>query len=191
METPIYVLSIDENDYISGVPEIGIVSRPAHESNFHAFSKVQKYQLSVQSQERQILGGAFIIPDLPIPRYDEEGKLYHVVFPKEVVKKIYEKSRGKGRKMIFNFEHNQNRRISASIYSDFIIDSQLGIDTPKWHKPLDDGTWFGFVHIDNKEDFEFAKANTYGFSIEGMFQEIHIKDEEEEVINKLREIIKN
>ena len=192
MQYPLYILDIDDNEELSGVDAVGMVEMPAIEKQWMAFSKSKvKHQFDVVDDSRQLLGGAFMIPDLPIPRSDEKGNLYYVSFPAKVIAKIVEKIKSNNTKLSFNFNHNPKEGVDAFVYNDFIIDSKLGILTPSWHSTLPDGTWFGYVKVKDKEAFEFAKAHLTGFSIEGMFSEIKLKDDEDIIIEKLRELIKN
>lgn len=178
MEIPLYILEGEEVD------TIGIVEQPAIERGFMAFS-AQK-QIQVFSEERQLLAGFFMIADLPIPRINpENGEKFYVAFPKKSIFRIVERLKSKGQSIKFNFNHNNGQPIEAYVVSDFIIDSQIGISTPKGFQDAPDGSWFGVVKVPNKSDFEFLKKNTTGFSVEGTFSDVKEIQEEEIIIEKL------
>jgi hypothetical protein len=72
------------------------------------------------------------------------------------------------------------------LVGDFIVSEKMGMQAPDWHQKLSDGSWFGFVKIKDKDDYEFAKENLTGFSVEGIFDQIKYKDVEEEIINEIK-----
>jgi hypothetical protein len=74
--------------------------------------------------------------------------------------------------------------------SHFIIDSKLGVKTPEGFTPAKDGSWFGFVKVDNEQVWEKVKSGEIkGFSVEGYFNDHKLIDAErnvyEEIKNKL------
>jgi hypothetical protein len=74
--------------------------------------------------------------------------------------------------------------------SHFIIDSKLGVKTPEGFTPAKDGSWFGFVKVDNQQVWEKVKSGEIkGFSVEGYFNDHKLIDAErnvyEEIKNKL------
>jgi hypothetical protein len=182
MEFPLYILEGEEVD------TIGIVEQPAIEREFMAFSKQPMVQ--VFSEQRQLLAGFFMLADLPIPRINPEtGDKFYVAFPKRSIFNIVEKLKVNNQNIKFNLNHDNGTKIEAYVISDFIIDSQIGITTPKGFKDAPDGSWFGVVKVPNKDDFEYLKTHTTGFSIEGSFSDVKEIEEEEIIIEKLIEKI--
>jgi hypothetical protein len=182
MEFPLYILEGEDVD------TIGIVEQPAIEREFMAFSKQPKVQ--VFSEQRQLLAGFAMIADLPIPRINPEtGEKFYVSFPKRSIFNIVEKLKANNKTIKFNLNHDSGKKIEAFLFMDFIIDSQIGITTPKGFKEATDGSWFIVPKIPNNEDFEYVKNNMRGFSIEGSFTDVKEIDEEEIIIEKLIEKI--
>jgi len=174
MEYPFYLLDIDENDEIHGVDTIGLVDRPAIEMGWQAFAQtdIKPLKFEVQDEAEQVLAGALMVANLPIPRTDENGNIFYVMFTPKTIKKIVEKIKTENTKIAFNINHDDGRRIEAVLVGDFIVSEKMGMQAPEWHQKLSDGSWFGFVKIKDKEDYEFAKENLTGFSVEGIFDQI-------------------
>ncbi|MCZ2129461.1 MAG: hypothetical protein LC109_04260, partial [Bacteroidia bacterium] len=189
MDKPLYVLDIDENEEIVGVDAVGLVEQPAIERAWMAFSKV-KTHFEVVDEVKQILAGALMVADLPIFRRDEAtNREYYVTFPAKTIFKIVERLKKSNLKLKFNLDHNPKNEVQAFLMNDFIIDSKMGVATPRGHKELPDGSWFGFVKIVDRKQFDDIKSGKTGFSVEGYFNEIKIGDiEEEKIQNQINKI---
>jgi hypothetical protein len=75
---PTYEIKFEEGK-VDGVFGISLVEDPAIQSNFIALSKQQKIQLSTIDNEKRILLGAVLVPDLPIYR-NQNGMEFNIVF---------------------------------------------------------------------------------------------------------------
>jgi hypothetical protein len=187
MEYPFYLLDIDENDEIHGVDAIGLVDQPAIEMGWQAFnSGIKPMKFEVQDESEQILAGALMVANLPIPRVDDKGNVFYVMFTPKTIKKIVEKIKTENTKITFNINHDDGRKIEAVLVGDFVVSEKMGMQAPAWHQKLSDGSWFGFVKIKDKDDYEFAKDNLTGFSIEGIFDQIKYRDVDEELITEIK-----
>lgn len=192
----------------SGVSAIALVNEPAIESGWVAFNKakpeLKKYSIQLASQkgdlvpvegEQQMLFGAFMIPNIKIPRIDEQGKQFNVVFTKETIKKISEKFALSNINTSINEMHNNDMPVKGGVVQHFIIDSKNGINAPYGLK-LVDGTWAGFIKVADKNKWDaFIKTGIYtGFSVEGFFYEQPVKslsEAEESLFNDLlNEVLK-
>lgn len=163
---PVYKLTLSDSDELTGVEFISLVESPAIESNFVKFSKSQKVKLS-SDNIKQNLTGAFMIPDLPIYRFDKTHGEYYVVFDKEEIEKIASKFLKEQKTINFNYEHQTDSQINAYITETWFAgkndkSKDLGFDYPE-------GSWVGTVHIDDKDFWnnEIVTENVKGFSIEG------------------------
>jgi hypothetical protein len=192
MEYPFYLLDIDENDEIHGVDAIGLVDQPAIEMGWQAFnSGIKPMKFEVQDESEQILAGALMVANLPIPRVDDKGNVFYVMFTPKTIKKIVEKIKTENTKITFNINHDDGRKIEAVLVGDFVVSEKMGMQAPAWHQKLSDGSWFGFVKIKDKDDYEFAKDNLTGFSIEGIFDQIKYRDVDEELITEIKNNIQH
>ena len=148
-------------------------------------------EFSVINEEKRLLGGFLMTADQPIYRRDEDGSEYYVTFPASAIEKIVKKMAKKGKALTFNINHDDSQPAEQCyLMSHFIIDSKLGVKTPEGFTPAKDGSWFGFVKVDNEQVWEKVKSGEIkGFSVEGYFNDHKLIDAErnvyEEIKNKL------
>jgi len=169
MELPIIELFIE--DLEDGVETTALVLNPAIQKSFMAFNEQTALKLEIHNEEKMILAGALIVPDFPMYR-NINGKEFFVKFSKETIEKILDRIILEGKLMNFNLEHNNNNKISNVHFQQmFIINSEMGINTPKGLEPLADGTLFVFAKVNDKEIWETQVKTglVTGFSIEGLF----------------------
>jgi hypothetical protein len=114
-----------------------------------------------------------------------------VTFPASAIEKIVKKMAKKGKNLTFNINHDDSQPAEQCyLISHFIIDSKLGVKTPDGFTPAKDGSWFGFVKVDNEEVWQKVKSGEIkGFSVEGYFNDHKLIDADrnvyEEIKNKL------
>jgi len=203
-------LFIEEDDKDkSGVSGIATVDNPAIEQGYFAFKNERKlvtHRICLGSQkgagfkpvsnDKQILSGALMIPNIPINRVDEKTQEeYDVSFKPETIEQIVKKFSRLNFNNNINEMHNPDKLIKgAYIYQSFIINRELGVMPPLSQDHLPDGTWWGFIYIGDKKVWdEFIKTGIYtGFSVEGNFYEQEIQSPEfsEEEANLLLDYLK-
>ena len=195
MKLPLYVLDIDESlEDETSVFAVGLVLQPAIERNWHTFSAEEpkiEHKFTVIDEEKRILGGFLMVAEQPIYRRDEDGTEYYVKFTAESIARIVNKLAKSGKPLSFNLNHDDNQPVKgAYLLSHFIIDSKLGMKTPDNFTPAPDGSWFGYVKIDDESVWQKAKdGDIRGFSVEGYFNDIKVDEAEqteyEELKNKI------
>lgn len=182
-------LYIEDGDE-SGVSAIALVDAPAIEQPFFAFNKqrnLKKYKIQLGSQkgsnfkpvngDLQVLAGALMIPDLEIYRNEtlEDGstKEYNVTFTAKTINQIVQKAAKDNINNSVNHMHDNTKPVNAVLFQSFIINRELGIMPPLGQDHLPDGTWFGFIKVNDINVWnEFIKTGIYtGYSVEGMFYE--------------------
>lgn len=188
---PIYALIIDEADE-SGVDFVALVDKPAIAKNWMAFDDLKsKYEFKITNQDKRIITGALMIPDLPIYRRDEMGE-YYVFFSAETIMQIVEKYFRKGNTNNVNMMHNDNM-VANGVYmfESFVADKSRGIQCPVAFEGMPDGTWFGSFKVDNNEIWnDYIKNGIFkGFSVEGIFQHKYVVDKQEDQIKSLSQKI--
>lgn len=144
--------------------------------------------------EKQILAGPLMVADQPIYRYNEDtDKEYYVTFSAQAIEKIVNKLAKSNRSLTFNINHNDARPADKCyLVQSFIIDSTKGIYTPKGFDTLPDGSWFGFVKVDNDMVWEMAKRGEIkGFSIEGYFNEEKVGEATQQELENLKNKLLN
>ena len=178
-EIPTYEISIDLNDDETTVSFNSLVSMPAHEKNFMTFAKQVKFEFN---DEEQVITGIAISADTPIYRFDQEtGEEYYVVFTKQAIKDIIFDYARKDNFNNVNLEHNPNRIVkSIFMIHSYQIDNEKGFTAPERFKDANDGSWIVSYKVTDKDLFEQAKQGMFnGFSIEGVFNLIDTKEEQE------------
>lgn len=189
MDLPLYILDIDESaEDETSVFAVGLVEHPAIERNWMAFAAV-KEQFAVVDSEKRIVAGPLMVADQPIYRKDKAGREFYVSFPSKSIEKIVTKYARAKQALSFNINHNDDAKVSgAFLMQHFIIDSSKGINTPEGFEKLPDGSWFGFVKVDDEEVWnnEIKSGNLKGFSVEGYFNDIKLLDAPQDVYEELK-----
>lgn len=168
---PVRYYKIDEFDNITGVEMISAVDYPAIEKNWKAFSsKTGAMKMTFADQDRQIVTGPAMIPDLPIYRADADGE-YWGVFTSETIEQIVKKFNREKRTVNINYMHMDDSQISSAVIIEqwFIEDPENDKANALGFTGLPKGTWMVSVHFADKAfwDKEVKTGNVRGFSIEG------------------------
>lgn len=173
------------------IDNIAIVQRPAIDIDFLCFSKDEPQKYAFMDDEKHELVGAFLVPELRIPRFDEDGNLYNVYFSADTVKKIaYDFLSNRA----FNIGHNTDTDKLVLLES-WLKESEqdkstsLGIDAPV-------GSWFGRVKVLDDTLWSAIKSGAYrGFSIAGEFLSRKNEgfkaeeDSDEKLLNEIKNLI--
>jgi hypothetical protein len=156
------------SDDVEGLQAIAFVDAPAIGLNYQAFAP---HKFEIINEEKRIVIGAAMIPDLPIYRRDERGE-YYAIFRKETIKALVQKLFKENKHNNFNEQHNAFKILDGVyIYQSFITDQELGILAPKGFENVADGTWFIAAKVENDEAWSKVKEDGIlkGFSVEGVF----------------------
>ncbi len=164
---PIYRMILDDtND--TGVFTISLVDSPAIETDFLLFDKDNKVldKFSVQDEEKHIVTGPAMIPEMPIFRRDELGREYYVVFDTDTVRQIEERFMNNGYLHSLNLQHSYDID-GAFVVESYIVDKKRGI-CPNEFADVNDGTWIVSVKVTNDELWQEIKESgrINGFSVE-------------------------
>lgn len=166
MDLPLIEFKLSED--VEGLQAIALVDTPAIGLNYQAFAN---HKFEVINEEKRIVMGAAMIPDLPIYRRDERGE-YYAIFKKETIKALVQKLFKENKHNNFNEQHNSFKILDGVyIYQSFITDAELGISAPSGFENVADGTWFIAAKVDNDEAWAKVKKDGLlkGFSVEGVF----------------------
>jgi hypothetical protein len=156
------------SDDVEGLQAIAFVDSPAIGLNYQAFAP---HKFEVINDEKRIILGAAMIPNLPIYRRDERGE-YYAIFRKETIKALVQKLFKENKHNNFNEQHNAFKILDGVyIYQSFITDKELGILPPQGFENVADGTWFIAAKVENDEAWSKVKEDGIlkGFSVEGVF----------------------
>lgn len=167
MET--FYIDIDDTNE-TGLSFVSFVKNPAIGINFLSFStdKIEKQTFSIEDNDKHIVYGAALIPDLPI--YRRVGDVeYNVVFTKESIKRMIEKYSASGLFNSVDKEHNENPIKDVIMIESFIINREEGID-PKEFREIADGSWIIKFKVNNEDLWNDIKSGVVkGFSVAGTF----------------------
>lgn len=194
MEKPkIIELIIDENDLQTGIHAVSVVHSPAIEENFIALSK-HEIELKEVDSEKKILMGAALVPNKQILRADKDGKGYYIYFSEETIKKASELFLMRSNQNNATYEHKEKLN-GMSVVESWVIDNPEMDKSKEYGFNLPKGTWMISMKVNNEDIWKDVKAGKVkGFSIEGYFADKYEmsqeKDEKQEIINKLKELLK-
>lgn len=170
-EIPVYTFEIGDNEEFA-YDKISLVDKPAIQADWVAFAEQSKPYLFVADADKQILAGAFMIPNLPIYRFDEQTKEeYYVMFTKEIIEKLHHNFNKNNRNTEINIMHSE-KMAEAYVTESWLIEDKEHDKSKIYGFDLPIGTSFGLVKIENKEfwDTEIKTGNLRGFSIEAFLQ---------------------
>jgi len=148
----------------------------------------QKFQID---DEKKIVVGPAMVPDMKIFRKDKNGEPYYVFFTTETIKMVAEKYMRK--KYIDNNDTEHNGEVAEDVY---VIESWIKEDdqdkSNKYgYEELPIGTWFVSMKVRNQEVWDRIKNKELnGFSVSGLFEEVEQFYKEQEFLKELVEILK-
>jgi len=164
------------------------------ESKVNSFEKndmsLQKF--AIDSEEKRVVIGPAMVPDLHIYRRDKQGNPYHVFFSAETIKMIAEKYMRN--KYLDNNDENHDGTAVKDVY---VIESWIKEDSQDksnkyGYEDLPIGTWFVSMKVKNDDVWNKVKQGELnGFSVSGWFEEVAQFCREEMFLKKVAEILKN
>lgn len=166
-------LLIDEENIVEGVSAMSVVTAPAIMVDFVAFKALEKKKMFAEvAQEKHILLGPAMIPDLDIARHSEEHGDYNVFYTAETARKASQLFMKNGRQNSATLEHEVGVGDMSVVESWIVEDPEhdkaklYGFDVPA-------GTWMIAMKVYNEKVWnDFIKTGVLkGFSIEGFFSD--------------------
>jgi hypothetical protein len=189
MELPIIELTLEELE--QGIDATALVENPAIQRNWMAFKEHKDFKFKTHNEDKRILAGALMVADFPMYR-NMNGKEFFVKFSSETIEQLADRMVLNNKLTAFNFEHDAKKELAdMHIQQFFIINTELGVNTPIGFEELPNGSLFAFVKVNNEQVWnDYVKTGIVkGFSIEGNFA---TKEEfsEQQIINELEQINK-
>ena len=189
MDLPIIELTLEELE--QGIDATALVENPAIQRNWMAFKEHKSYEFKTHNEDKRILAGALMVADFPMYR-NMNGKEFFVKFSSETIEQLADRMVLNNKLTAFNFEHDSKKELAdMHIQQFFIINTELGVNTPLGFEELPNGSLFAFVKVNNEQVWnDYVKTGIVkGFSIEGNFA---TKEEfsEQQIINELEQINK-
>jgi hypothetical protein len=130
--------------------------------------------LRFADEEQKIVVGPAMIPDMEIPRRDEDGDIYYVKFSEETIKEIMMKFMKEARTNATNQDHNEDNAAGAYVYESWLVeDPENDKANTKYGFNVPSGTWMVSMKVDDKETWKRVKnGELRGFSVEGFFSDL-------------------
>ncbi len=165
---PTYEIIFEEGK-VDGVFGISLVEDPAIQSNFIALSKNKKIQLSTIDNEKRILLGAVLIPELPIYR-NQDGFEFYIKFSAETIRQSMENFFKQNYQSNSSLEHDTEIQ-GVTFVESWIKEDEVHDKSVAYGMNERVGTWFVAMKVDNPEiwDDYVKTGQVKGFSIDGMF----------------------
>ena len=188
-------LVIDENEELSGIEAISVVSAPAIEENFLALKNEEQIRLAEVSKEKRLLLGAALIPDRPIYRKNGEQEFY-IFFSKDTVVKASQMYLKAGNQGQATMEHTEEKLEGMTVVESWIIEDSVHDKSRKYGLDLPIGTWMVSMKVDNDDIWNnYVKQNKIvGFSIEGYFADKlnnNVKENKTDQLTEEDKLLKN
>lgn len=183
---------------ITGYVDPGIAKKkkPLTESYLDNFEYLQsKEQMSKQKfqfdEDKRIVLGPAMIPDLKIFRRDKSGNPYYVFFSADTIKMIAEKYMKN--KYIDNNDmmHEGDAVKDVYVYESWIKEDAEDKANKYGYGDLPIGTWFVSMKVKNDEVWNKIKTGELnGFSVSGYFEEVAEFSMEEIFLDRVARILK-
>lgn len=155
-----------------GIKRISFVKKPAIMVNAMAFSEDLEPFKFAENDEQMILAGPVMIPNIRIPRKNEDGMYYTVEFTKEVIAELVEKFNSGSNNTALNDDH-QDTMVDSFIRGNWIVEHSTYDKSKFYGYDLTPGTFFMEVKFKDRKYWEEevkGKGKT-GFSIEAMLNQ--------------------
>jgi hypothetical protein len=169
VDLPIIELTLEELE--QGIDATALVENPAIQRNWMAFKEHKDFKFKTHNEDKRILAGALMVADFPMYR-NMNGKEFFVKFSSETIEQLADRMVLNNKLTAFNFEHDANKELAdMHIQQFFIINTELGVNTPIGFEELPNGSLFAFVKVNNEQVWnDYVKTGIVkGFSIEGNF----------------------
>ena len=130
--------------------------------------------LRFADEEQKIVVGPAMIPEMAIPRRDEDGDIYYVKFSAETIKEIMMKFMKEARTNATNQDHQEDNAAGAYVYESWLVeDPENDKANTKYGFNVPAGTWMVSMKVDDKETWKRVKSGELrGFSVEGFFSDL-------------------
>lgn len=183
---PVYSINISEDlSDKTGVDFISLVDYPAIETNWIAMGDTKKPLKFTTDEDKQLLYGPILIPDLPIYRYDKDMGEYYVVFKAETIERIVRKFQASQKTINLNYQHKEDSQLKLAVVQEIWLtgakdkSQDFGFELPA-------GAAFICAHIGDKDFWkdEVKTGNVRGFSIEGFLDMEMKKSIQNSMINR-------
>lgn len=159
------LFEVEFDDEFSVFNNVSFVTEPAIMEGFVRLSKQTEGVLQLKiNEEKRIVSGPALIPDMPIYR-DQGGKKFYITWDADTIKQMAINFFRNSRQNAGNVEH-QIPVNGITFFESYLIDKERGI-SPREFEDLPSGTWMLTAKVTNDDVWDLVKDNSLtGFSID-------------------------
>jgi hypothetical protein len=153
---------------------------------------MSKQYFAIDNEEKRIVLGPAMIPDLKIFRKDKLGNPYYVYFSTDTIRMIAEKYMRN--KYIDNNDQMHDGKAVSDVYvvESWIKEDENDKSVKYGYGDLPVGTWFVSMKIKNDNIWQKVKNHELnGFSVSGFFEEVAAFCREEAFLKEVAKILKD
>lgn len=167
---------------------ISLVDEPAIESDFVCLKKQESMQVCLQQDEKHMVIGAVLVPDMPIYR-NQGGEEFYIQFSAETIEKLAHDFVAENRSGDFSWQHEDSVKGVHCVESWVVIDPERDKSLAYGLHPKR-GTWMLAAKIDDEDLWNKVKSGeAKGFSVEAFvnLDELNLK-KIDKVMDKDKEV---
>lgn len=189
------------DDIIGELRRISLVSKPAIEQEFMLFNSAVDLDFKTIDDEKRVVTGAAMRPNIKIPRRTDDGELYYGFFSENTVRKAAELFFKKGSNMNeTNIEHEFDI-LGVYVFESWIVeDPEVDKAKALGFSDIRKGDWFVSMKVENEDVWNnYLKTGLIkGYSVEIRTEEKIISDlmnifskytDDDDIIEKIIKII--
>lgn len=176
-----------ESEMTPGIFKVSLVSNPATEIGWVAFSKT-KQNFAIVSEDQHKVISVIMLANHPIYRRTSDGFEYYIQFSPETLYEASKRMLANGFQNMVNLQHTEGTDIEGfELTQIYQKDLAKGIN-PTGFEEVEEGSLFGEYYVSNDEIWDEIKKGTFsGISLEGIFDvEPH---QEETVIDSIEDLL--
>lgn len=155
--------------------------------------KGEKFQMgfSIMDEDKRIISGPLMLADELIYRNNDKFGEHYVKFTAETIKAIAIKFAKRKYQANVNLMHDPDQKVQdVTMFESWIVDKERGILPMKGFEDVANGSWFGSFYVENDEVWKRVKEGEYrGFSVEGLFDYEQPKSYEEQMLEKIKNLL--
>jgi len=151
----------------------------------------EKMKFSIMDEDKRIISGPLMLADELIYRNNDKFGEHYVKFTAETIKAIAIKFAKRKYQANVNLMHDPDQKVNGvTMFESFIVDKERGILPMKGFEDVANGSWFGSFYVENEQVWQRVKDGEYrGFSVEGLFDYEEPKSYEEQMLEKIKNLL--
>jgi hypothetical protein len=145
----------------------------------------------VTDNDKHVVLGPAMVPDMKIPRKDDNGNLYYVYFSMETIAMIAEKYIKNKFTDNNDYMHDGTALKDVYVIESWIKEDEHDKSNKYGFQDLPVGTWFVSMKVNNPEIWsEIKSGKLQGFSVSGFFEQVESFHREEVFLKQLEQLLR-